>query len=41
VAPSISGITDAWIWQMREGKALLLQAYSDPQQALDALGLSD
>src|SRR5436190_4616360 len=31
----------AWIWQMREGKALLRQAYSDPRQALDALGLQE
>jgi ketosteroid isomerase-like protein len=31
----------AWVWQMREGKALLLQAYADAQQARDALGLVD
>jgi uncharacterized protein len=31
----------AWIWQMRDGKALLLQAYSDPEQALAALALSE
>lgn len=29
----------AWIWQMRDGKALLLQAYGDPEQARSALGL--
>lgn len=29
----------AWIWEMRDGKAFLLQAYNDPAAALDALGL--
>jgi ketosteroid isomerase-like protein len=29
----------AWIWEMRDGKALRLQAYTDPRRALDALGV--
>jgi ketosteroid isomerase-like protein len=31
----------AWIWEMRDGKALLLQAYTDPRRALEALGLEE
>jgi uncharacterized protein len=31
----------AWVWEMREGKALRLQAYTDPQAARDALGLGE
>lgn len=31
----------AWVWEMRDGKALRLQAYTDPQAARDALGLRD
>ena len=28
-----------WIWEMRDGRALRLQAYADPAKALEALGL--
>ena len=31
----------AWIWEMRSGKALRLQAYTDPAKALEALGLKE
>ena len=31
----------AWIWEMRDGRALRLQAYSDPAKALEALGLPE
>jgi uncharacterized protein len=31
----------AWIWEMRDGRALRLQAYSDPAKAFEALGLAD
>jgi ketosteroid isomerase-like protein len=31
----------AWIWEMRNGKALLLQAYADPAKAFEALGLNE
>jgi hypothetical protein len=30
----------AWIWEMRDGRALRLQAYADPAKALEALGLA-
>jgi ketosteroid isomerase-like protein len=29
----------AWVWEMRDGKVLRLQAYSDPAQAREALGV--
>jgi uncharacterized protein len=31
----------AWIWEMRDGKALRLQAYTDPGRALEALGVPE
>jgi uncharacterized protein len=31
----------AWIWEMRDGKCLRLQAYTDPARALEALGLKE
>jgi uncharacterized protein len=31
----------AWIWEMRDGKALRLQAYTDPRRALEALGVRE
>jgi ketosteroid isomerase-like protein len=31
----------AWIWEMRNGKALRLQAYTDPRRALEALGVPE
>jgi ketosteroid isomerase-like protein len=31
----------AWIWEMRGGKALRLQAYTDPRRALEALGVGE
>jgi ketosteroid isomerase-like protein len=31
----------AWIWEMRDGKALRLQAYTDPRRALEALGIGE
>jgi ketosteroid isomerase-like protein len=31
----------AWIWEMRGGKALRLQAYTDPRRALEALGIGE
>jgi ketosteroid isomerase-like protein len=33
--------TTGWIWELREGKALRLQAYTDPERALEALGVSE
>jgi ketosteroid isomerase-like protein len=29
----------AWVWEMRNGKAIRLQAYTDPQKAREALGV--
>jgi hypothetical protein len=31
----------AWIWEMRDGKGLRLQAYTDPRRALEALGVRE
>ena len=31
----------AWIWEMRDGKGLRLQAYTDPARAMEALGLRE
>ena len=31
----------AWIWEMHDGKAKRLQAYTDPRRALEALGISE
>jgi ketosteroid isomerase-like protein len=31
----------AWIWEMRDGKGLRLQAYPEPARALEALGLAE
>jgi ketosteroid isomerase-like protein len=31
----------AWIWEMRDGKALRLQAYTEPRRALEALGIPE
>jgi uncharacterized protein len=34
-------LATGWIWEMRDGRALRLQAYTDPGRALEALGLAD
>ena len=31
----------AWIWELREGRALRLQAYTDQSRALEALGVPE
>jgi ketosteroid isomerase-like protein len=31
----------AWIWEMRDSKALRLQAYTDPRRAFEALGVPE
>jgi ketosteroid isomerase-like protein len=31
----------AWIWEMRDGRGLRLQAYPEPARALEALGLAE
>lgn len=28
-----------WVWEMRDGRAIRLQAYTDPQRAREALGV--
>jgi ketosteroid isomerase-like protein len=38
--PEIRSAT-AWIWEMRDGKCLRLQAYTEPDRALEALGLAE
>jgi hypothetical protein len=34
-------VTLSHLWTVREGKAIMLQIYGDPQRALEAVGLAE